>query len=806
MRAKRILSTLLLAIAMLAVYVAPAGASGEPKYRVVPVYPPPLERPLLDLDPKLLGPGVTGVLPTNDGAPFHLNLPAGDERPASEDDARMELEKLLRVLRSERSPMEFRLARTVTLPPADKGFIDQAMEEGRSQTRKRLEGELGPLSSGTLKAIDEIADEVRQMALRTQEIFLFHQMYERFPLETAGIQVRWIEGQGFVAISGQVFSKVNLENEFGLDADEAVNLGMEYVARSTKVLREPRPEPEPVILPYGRAMRFVWRLDVTAVEGAYRLWLDAEKGEVLRLEPLFWADDGQGLVFDPDPDAGTRRLGFQVDSPSGNQYRLLLTGELDVNNAGADGVTSGDLTIADAGTGLADFDVSPINGTVVERTNQTNYNSRFQEVNAYGWVYSAVELFEAMGGPSFPSLTVTVNHNNPCGFGIDNACANTSANSLTFGIGSATSSNSTSQGALFNSALDSTVVLHELGHILTHRQVPGGNAGLTGAMREGLSDFWAGTYHDTATYGGWQAHNSAVAVQTSWMPREAEALDVFPEHRAFNIPGNLNFHGDGQILYWALWSARTGLNNLSVWGTLSIDMNLLDALATASVPATGTTDKAIHDSYLEILQELATEYQGYRSIHKVLAGFARAGILLSARDAVIDIDDDYMARSSTTGPTFTVWPGRDYQFTGSTAVTANAFNTRYEIELANDASFTTNLVTSGVQAGVAVSAQGVPMATWTLPAADWQTLRASDYIYYRVTTTDGTGGNQRQSSAPGNGFLTGVSAARAVVNESGEQVCCGVTASAGAGPWGAWAVLVPMAVAAVWRQRLKHEG
>jgi hypothetical protein len=44
---------------------------------------------------------------------------------------------------------------------------------------------------------------------------------------------------------------------------------------------------EPVLLPYGPAFKFAWRVEVPAQEGDYRLWIDAETGRVLQLEPLF---------------------------------------------------------------------------------------------------------------------------------------------------------------------------------------------------------------------------------------------------------------------------------------------------------------------------------------------------------------------------------------------------------------------------------------------------------------------------------------------------------------------------------------
>jgi hypothetical protein len=177
-------------------------------------------------------------------------------------------------------------------------------------------------------------------------------------------------------------------------------------------------------------------------------------------------------------------------------------------------------------------------------------------------------------------------------------------------------------------------------------------------------------------------------------------------------------------------------------------------------------------------------------------------LFLSPADAVIDIDDDYLDRGSTTGPTFTVWTGRDYTFTGTSVNTASQpFNTRFEVTVSNDSGFSSP-VSSGVQSGVVAADGG--RASWTLPAADWSTLKTGDRLYYKVQTTDATGGNVRESSNPGNShFPSDVPAPYAVINESGECECtCG--ASASTSPGAVMVTLVPIAVAAGWMLRLRR--
>jgi len=218
-----------------------------------------------------------------------------------------------------------------------------------------------------------------------------------------------------------------------------------------------------------------------------------------------------------------------------------------------------------------------------------------------------------------------------------------------------------------------------------------------------------------------------------------------------------------------------------------------------------TDDQTIHGAFQNVFQELLTEIGASSTAHSVLVGFARAGLMLSERDAVIDINDPFLARSGP-APTFTVWTGRDFTFnttTGSSAPATN-FNSRFTVQVANDAAFTVNSVTSP-QLTATVSGS-VPQGSWTLPAANWTTLSAGDRIFYRTTTTDAAGGNARTSGNPGDGFMTGLPAASAVINESGECECAcssadGQTTSSGGTAPGVrfpWAMLLPLALASLW--------
>jgi hypothetical protein len=788
----------MIVLGLVCVSFEPAGAQ-QPQYRVPPVYAPPLQRPPLRTKLRVdsLRKSVSGAVPAFDGDAFHVNLPASRDTAPTDAEIRSLVLSVVRSLGWERDSTELVRARRVALPAADPTFLEEQIKRGNAATRNRVSGKIGRLSDTTGRAIDGEGAELRALGRERRTVVVFDQRVNQVRVELARVVAQLVEGRGVVAVHGRLFGVLNIANKRVLDAGAAVSAARAYVQRTAKLAPKAAPRdttrPELVLLPYGSVFRYAWRLEVRTVGGPYRLWIDAETSRVLQVEPLFFAETASGLVFNPSPTTGTETRSFEIDPASGGVHQLLLTGTLDVDNFGADGRSSGDLT--QAGT---DFNVAPLNGTVVDRIGSTGYNSRFQDINAFGWISYDTQLMTALGSQTFPSIVATVNHDDPCEFGNNNACGGGSE--VAFGIGSATITTSTAPGAMFNSAIDATVVTHEWGHILTGMQVSVGGGIISGALNEGLSDFWAATIHNDPVFGAWWGHNRPAPVQTGFAPRGADPLDVFPEHRA----GNAEAHADGQIVDWALWNTRRGLNSLSILGTISLDINLLRALTTAGGAPGGVSDRDVHDSFVDLLQQLATQYGAMRQISKLLSGFAIAGVTLSERDAVIDIGDDYIARSGT-GPTFTVWTGRDYQFNPTTgaSVNANVFNTRFTIEAANDPTFTTNLVSSGVQAGVLVT-QSVPSATWTMPAAAWNTVKSGDFLYYRVTTTDDAGGNVRSSLAPGNGFLASVPAPRAVINESGNCGCVAAAATTG-GKAMALLLAVPPLFALLWRRRLRRE-
>ncbi|MDP2338204.1 MAG: PepSY domain-containing protein [Bacteroidota bacterium] len=786
MKYKANLKTIICIMMMMAITCSAAFAQTNPEsnYKIKQVYVPEERKPTVEYRMEQLPfKNAGGQLPSREGENFQINI--NGQYVKSQDDAKKVISNFLESLKSPlRMEKEIRLSIDATTAKSDAGYIDEQIRIGKETTKEKIKREMLDVSTSSDNMLNELGNELKQQSSVTVSIFRFDQYFDDVIIDNTAISITNRNQSEIVSLHGKFYNSVKPTNNKSLSLKEAASKAMTQIRAENKLENlKASNRGEIVLLPYAEGFKYTWKTEVSA-DGPYQVWIDAETGKVLQLLPLFfYADNAKGLTFNPDPNSPTRELTFEVDAAVGGNYTLVKTGVLTLFNNGADG-TVGIVTVPDTGSGTADFNVAPINGTVVERTNQAGYNGQFQQVNAFATIFNERKMYMLLGSEVFLALNVTVNDNNPCGFGINNACS-----SMAFGIGGATTSNSTSCGQLFNSALDGTIVAHEFGHRLNGLQYGVGGGVITGSINEGLADFWGCTNFNTDIVGGWWAHNCPAPVQSGFVPRQAEATDIFPDRNSGG--GSNEIHSAGQNIAWAQWSSRQGMNDATSFGTLSINLNTIKAMTTAGVGVLNDgSSKSIHDSNQNLLKQLAPLYQSSRMIHKLLAGYARAGIFLSPKDAIIDIDHSYLNRASATGPVFTVWTGDDYTFAGNNVVTSGVlpFNTQFQIEIANDEAFAVNHITSAWLGGVASAAGGT--ASYTLPVADWNTLKAGTDLYYKVTTRDAAGGNSRSSLQPGNNFLAvNVPVGRAAINGTGTKDC---SCSASASPSSSKMALIPL--------------
>ncbi len=747
----------------------------ESNYKIKQVYVPDERRPAVEYSMKQVPfKNAGGQLPSFDGEKFQLNI--NGQSVKSQDDAKRMISAFLGSLKVQLNmDKEMRLNINTTTAKADAAYIDEQIRLGKANTMEKLKKDMVNVSKSSSDMVDELGNDLKNQSNVTVNVYRFDQYFDNTIIDNTAVSVINRNENQIVSLQGKFYNMVKPSNGKSLSIKDAASRAIEQIRKENKLENVTGSgKGEIVLLPYADGFRYAWKTILTA-EGDYQVWIDAESGQVLQLLPLFFfADNAKGLVFNPDPNSPSQEMTFEVDPPSGGRYTLNLAGVVTMSNVGTDG-TSGILTINDDGSGTANFNVSPINGTTIERTSQSGYNGLFQQVNIFAHIFNERRTYMQLGSQNFGQVDVTFNKPGgnsfccPPAFHIGNAT--TSASTLCDPAGAGV--------AVFNAGCDATVIAHEFGHRLNGLQYGVGGGSMTGAINEGLADFWACTNFNTNVFAGWWGHNCATSTQSGWCPRASELLDVFPEHKNLTDASN-EIHSAGQIISWAQWSSREGMNDAFALGTLSINLNTIKAMTTAGIGVLVTgTDKSIHDSYQDLLKQLVPLYKTSRLIHKLLAGYARAGIFLSPKDAIVDIDHSYLNRSSASGPVFTVWTGDDYTFSGSSVVTTGTlpFNTQFMVEVANDEAFTSNLINSGWLSGVVSAAGGT--ATWAMPVANWNTLKAGTDLYYRLSTRDAGTANLRVSWQPGNNFLgADVPVGRAAINGTGSKDCsCSASAS-----------------------------
>jgi hypothetical protein len=300
----------------------------------------------------------------------------------------------------------------------------------------------------------------------------------------------------------------------------------------------------------------------------------------------------------------------------------------------------------------------------------------------------------------------------------------------------------------------------------------------------------------------------------------------------------------------ALWETREGAISLSRAGYFDYLRRFVQTLATTgwlgmdpldNQTVNHYTDKDVYRGLVDLEIKLANQWTSPssidpskivtdRSVNKVTASFARAGIFMihpncldgdtsnnapcidgdSGGDAVIDITDndpeddpqnaygvfheegDWL-RPGSPAPSFHVWTGPRYIFSGSDALFGTGTvplplcNNMFNIEVAEDEAFTEILKTSG---WLLTSSSKPCYSNWSLTDFEWQDITdklaadGKDRIYYRVITCtvepgSGTpcfqhgihpvllGGHIRDSTAPANGLFGQVQPPYAFVNKWG---------------------------------------
>lgn len=695
--------------------------------------PAPQKRILAKVDAKALPPGARAQFPAYDGDAFFVTLPVRREDKESANEVfEKVITPILKAVGFERGEKGLRMppAEGIKQPPASfSGLAQQVAFEyantpqlSRPGTQYMIDAFLKRSASDDVNSALKMGEgmDFNQFVAGIERVgidYPFQQVDGDVPIEhTQLVASRW-DGQSLTKVAGVLFNQYAIANNRNINAGAAVQTAIRSLAGVKgidKVSDRPPVEGGPtlVLLPYGTdgagiaQLRYAYRMMMRGVvsghEGPILLWLDADNGNIIKLESLVKDVGASGVVYNRDPGVGTTTSNFQVDPSSGGNYTLALSGVANRVDFGGDNNTANDLSILDNAGGssatFANFNQAPINDAA-QALCASGTNKAFQQVNFFATVQRYYQVSISQGiftpfpsepwSPRVESETAGCNAFSNMDFGVcwgyfDAACPNLTDN-------------------LMNLSHDNTIIGHELAHNITQRLTNGRPGNWCGAgscaVPVGWDDFhdvadaWADHFDSTNCTAGWVAKNMGGpgnsvnctnSKEDGLLPRlhsvttpfnPGAAGDHFPEHRT----GLTCQYCDGQVAAALLWQVRVGMRSkcrpsgLPQFG-VRFQRAVRETGFVGFTPVNTDLDRyrELYDLEQKLVDQWATSgspvgppafaHNGPHTTNKVTAGFARGGVFLIpyqcldgntatvdalycpsgefGGDAVIDIDDN----------------------------------------------------------------------------------------------------------------------------------------------------------------------
>jgi hypothetical protein len=537
-------------------------------------------------------------------------------------------------------------------------------------------------------------DRTRFEFERPDIVYPYLQVVEKLPIEHTALVASRREGQTVSTVRGTVIHRYSIVNKRPASNAEAIAMGQRALLKLEGVKGEPtlrRSEPVLVLLPYGNdqkgdvALRHAWRMPFNAKlnrrDQSFMVWIDAETGDMLKLESLTSEVSAKGSSWRRDPGSGAGPVrDFEVD-PAGPEstYRLQLATVANRVNFKGDNDDGNDLEIPSdtngSGPTLANFDHGPINiHTTAVCAHQEN--TAFQQVNLFALLLQnrSLALDNGMFEP-FPIEAWTPS------LGLEEPDLCGAWSTMSFGACQGYQEEKCPNWVLetdpladvnyMNFAHDASIVAHEVGHeAVAHLTFgrPGNWCELAecpvpvgyGALHD-LADAWADHVVNTNCVGGWVAKNIGgvdaskdckTHVEGDRLPRlhelkELHELSVpfapaapgdrFPERRASAITANLDYV-DMQVAAAVLWQVREGMRSKEgMIGEVQYFKRLIGALKQSGVLGLKpeNNDLGIYAIFQDLALELTDQWAdalvsdgGNFTTNEVLAAYARGGLFL----------------------------------------------------------------------------------------------------------------------------------------------------------------------------------
>ena len=416
----------------------------------------------------------------------------------------------------------------------------------RSLYNLTLPAPLGTLETSMLKCLDDYRDlfamtdqsiELRVMDVQrslTGKHVRFHQYHNGIKVYGATISLHTNRSGQIRVIHSNYFPQINVSTVASLSPDQAISIAIAD-ARASE-LRKPS-HANLVIFPsrdvgqtgdYADVYHLAYCVNIHSRQplGSWEYIVDANSGEPLYRRNLLRYADGIGRVFNPNPVVALKDFTLMDQDDSADAipeaaYTDVILPELD---------GSGFLDGVYVSTRLTENRAN-------EPTLVFNYlrdDPRFEEVMVYYHVDSVGRYLKELGFDFVDNWQIPANVHvgmTRAGFYDD------SDGSIGFGDAGA------------DVAEDAEVIVHEYGHAILDRQVPGINKGEGGAIHEGFSDFLAASFFSAVSDG------FSDTIVFEWAGSEDPEVATRPVNGNKRYPEDVvgNPHADGQIWSAALW-------------------------------------------------------------------------------------------------------------------------------------------------------------------------------------------------------------------------------------------------------------
>ena len=362
----------------------------------------------------------------------------------------------------------------------------------------------------------------------------FHQYHNGIEVYGAAISIHTNHSGQIRVIHSNYFPQINISTAASFSPDQAISIAI--ADAGVFEVRKP-PRANLVIFPsrdvgqigdYADAYRLAYRVNLHSRQplASWECIIDANTGEPLYQQNLLRYADGRGRVFNPNPVVALKDFTLMdqddaADAIPEEAYTDVILRELD---------GSGFLDGPYVSTRLTENRAN-------EPTLVFNYlrdDPRFEEVMVYYHVDTVARYLKGLGFDFVNNWQLPANVHvgvTRAGFYDD------SDGSIGFGDAGA------------DIAEDAEVIVHEYGHAILDRQVPGINKGEGGAIHEGFSDFLAASFFSAVSDG------FSDAIVFEWAGSEDPEVATRPVNGNKRYPEDIegNPHADGQIWSAALW-------------------------------------------------------------------------------------------------------------------------------------------------------------------------------------------------------------------------------------------------------------